>query len=404
VSAIVIDHGPGTHATWGTLYAAADGSGVYRSTDGGATWTQMATGLGIDLKVISLALDPLGQSGPALYAGTSAGNVYRSVGGGAWVAVGTGLPGQPVTSLVVRLGAPSKVFAGTNGGGVHAIPANAIGTTPWTAMNGGLSSLNVAGLGYDPEGAGTLWAATLGRGIFDFQIEQASPPFLLVSSPADPSTANASPVAVTGLAEGGSIVFWSTNRGHAGFATGTNPFNASVELEPGVNLVTITAVDGSFNQSSETLAITLTETNPCPAEVIVNNLPPGQTSAQVTFTGTWKTAPQSGALSPNASLVSAGLGLDTYVWKTPVLSATQACTYEVYVWWTAASNRSTKVPYRVVNQTGGPKTKTFNQRINGGKWNLHGTYTFPAGVKGKVKVTDKNGKASADAVRFVLVP
>src|SRR5262249_43855243 len=45
-----------------------------------------------------------------------------------------------------------------------------------------------------------------------------------------------------------SFVFWSTNRGHAGFAQGTNSFTASIPLETGSNLVTITAVDGVGNQ------------------------------------------------------------------------------------------------------------------------------------------------------------
>jgi hypothetical protein len=35
---------------------------------------------------------------------------------------------------------------------------------------------------------------------------------------------------------------------------------------------------------------------------------------------------------------------------------------------------------------------------------VHGTYTFPAGVAGKVKMTDRKGQAAADAVRFRLVP
>ena len=41
---------------------------------------------------------------------------------------------------------------------------------------------------------------------------------------------------------------------------------------------------------------------------------------------------------------------------------------------------------------------------NGGQWNLHGTYTFPAGAQATVQVTDQNGQAAAAAVRFVLVP
>ena len=69
-----------------------------------------------------------------------------------------------------------------------------------------------------------------------------------------------------------------------------------------------------------------------------------------------------------------------------------------------AGNRSATVPITVSGHTGGPTTSNFNERINGGKWNTHGTYTFPSGAQGTVQVTDQNGQAAADAVRFVLVP
>src|SRR5205823_1538648 len=133
----------------------------------------------------------------------------------------------------------------------------------------------------------------------------------------------------------------------------------------------------------------------CPAEVIVDNLPAGQSiptpapssSQVVVFTGTWVASASATAWGANASLSSSGTGTNTYTWKTPVLNASQACTYQVFVWWTAGSARATNVPYTVSNQTGGPKTKTFNQQTGGSAWTLHGTYTFPAGVRGIVMIS-----------------
>src|SRR5207247_966271 len=76
---------------------------------------------------------------------------------------------------------------------------------------------------------------------------------------------------------------------------------------------------------------------------------------------------------------------------------------QVVPWWPVSTTRSTSVPYTVSGQTGGPATKNFNQQAGGGQWNLHGTYTFPAGAIGTVTVTGgANGRASADAVQFVL--
>jgi subtilisin len=140
----------------------------------------------------------------------------------------------------------------------------------------------------------------------------------------------------------------------------------------------------------------------CPTTVIVDNLPPNQTSARASFTGSWSTSTQAHAFGVNASLISAAHRVSTYSWKTPVFTPSQRCTYQVSVWWTAGSTLSARAPYTVTGSTAGPVTRTFSQRTAGGKWNLHGTYTFPAGAAATVTLSSQNGRVSADAVRFVL--
>jgi hypothetical protein len=148
----------------------------------------------------------------------------------------------------------------------------------------------------------------------------------------------------------------------------------------------------------------VTSASSCLPEVIVNNLAPGQSGPTGAFTGTWIL--NAAGYGGNGSLVSNGAGTDTYTFKTPILSATQECTYQVFVRWVAAAGRSDKVPIVVVGTTGGNVNKKFNQQINGGTWIQHGTgpYTFAANTKAKVRISDVNGKANADAVRFLLVP
>ncbi|HXH07940.1 MAG TPA: S8 family serine peptidase [Vicinamibacterales bacterium] len=132
---------------------------------------------------------------------------------------------------------------------------------------------------------------------------------------------------------------------------------------------------------------------------IIDNAPVGVQDASRTFTGTWCVS-SAGGFYGTGSLYSCGNGtLDTYRW-TPTLTAG---TYDVYVWWTQHSNRSTTVPISVTH-AGGTTTRTFNQRTGGGQWVLHGRYTFNAGTGGYVQVSDANGQAAADAVRFVPVP
>ena len=135
----------------------------------------------------------------------------------------------------------------------------------------------------------------------------------------------------------------------------------------------------------------------------MDNLPPGQSSAQASFTGTWSQSAGSAPYGANGSLYSSGTGLDTYTWKTPVLNSTQTCAYKVYVWWTTHANRSTAVPISVTHSAG-TTTRTFNQQTAGGQWVLHGTYTFAPGASGIVQVSDANGQAAADTVRLVPAP
>jgi len=297
VSAFAIDRGPGTGA-WGTLYAAiaategdvCSGSrcGVFKSIDGGASWTLIDEGISLDpdLSFSALAIDPLPPV--TVYGGTSTGKVFRFVSGDTrWRAFGTGLPGQAVTALVVKLGAPSTIYAGLDGAGVYSIQGTG---SSWTALsaNAGLASLNVAGLAFDPRGEGTLYAATLGRGIFDYEFfAGGTTPEVSINAPV-PSTS--SPIFLSGTASGFQIfkVFWSTNRGHAGVADLTAPnwsTNAMpVPLEPGPNFITVTAVDGNFHQGSATITVTLPEAGPViavdPLSVLFGTVPVDSVSAR----------------------------------------------------------------------------------------------------------------------------
>jgi ligand-binding sensor domain-containing protein len=82
VRALVIK--PGSPAT---LFAASYGGGVFISTDSAATWAACATQPS-NTNLLSLAMDATGR----LYAGSEAGVFVSSNDGAAWTAVNTGLP------------------------------------------------------------------------------------------------------------------------------------------------------------------------------------------------------------------------------------------------------------------------------------------------------------------------
>jgi hypothetical protein len=122
--------------------------------------------------------------------------------------------------------------------------------------------------------------------------------------------------------------------------------------------------------------------------VIVDNGKSG-----TSYSGTWKVSS-----APNPYGTDSYWGKDTssYTWKASLTSGT----YDVYMWWTSTSGRSTAAPVTITHSSGSQTVKV-NQQINGGKWVLLGTYSF--GSTGTVKLAGDGTSAtvSADAVKFV---
>jgi hypothetical protein len=84
--------------------------------------------------VYSLAYDP---SGSALYAGTRDGGVFRSGdGGSSWTPVNAGLTNPTVFSLAFDPASPSILYAGTYGGGVFGYEAAAAPAAPSRRVSG----------------------------------------------------------------------------------------------------------------------------------------------------------------------------------------------------------------------------------------------------------------------------
>ena len=135
-----------------TLYAGTD-SGVYKSINGGTSWTAMNSGLTND-RVTALAIDP--RTPDTLYTGTDSG-VYKSTDGGMnWTAINKGLPGTSAVSvLAIDPQTPNTLYAGTTGfwgGGVY---KTTNGGTSWTAI---LDVAHIYALAIDPKTPMTLYA------------------------------------------------------------------------------------------------------------------------------------------------------------------------------------------------------------------------------------------------------
>lgn len=121
--------------TANTVYAALQGGGVYKSTNGGADWAAASTGLPPGEAILSF----FALNASTLYAGTFSSGVYKSTDGGAsWSSATTGITTNDIRSLFAIQGVSNTiVYAGTNGGGVF---QSADGGSTWTAANTGLPS------------------------------------------------------------------------------------------------------------------------------------------------------------------------------------------------------------------------------------------------------------------------
>jgi photosystem II stability/assembly factor-like uncharacterized protein len=108
-----------------TLYAATGGSGLgdfgglFKSTDGGASWAPINEGLesltATRSRVAALLIDAANPQ--VLYAGTSGYGVFRSTDGGAhWSPFNDGLTNLDVRLLALTPGEANSLYAGTGSG------------------------------------------------------------------------------------------------------------------------------------------------------------------------------------------------------------------------------------------------------------------------------------------------
>ncbi len=164
VSALAIDP-----ATPTTLYAGTRQSGVFKSTDGGASWSAASTELVISylgLYVYALAIDP--QTPSTLYAGSgpepgTGKGVFKSTDGGAsWSALSRPRQGG-VFTLAIDPATPSTLYAATEFGGVL---KSTDGGASWSAAKSGLGDVSISALAIDPATPTTVLAGTSGDGLF----------------------------------------------------------------------------------------------------------------------------------------------------------------------------------------------------------------------------------------------
>ena len=148
-------------------HAGSATGGVFKSTDGGESWTRANAGLPtvFTLNVEALAIDPVTPS--TLYAGlwwrSALGAVHSGLfkstdGGGSWTETNWGLASGSFTfvlALAIDPLTPSTLYAGTNDG----VTKSTNGGGSWTKVLSGTASRDVTSLAIDPVTPSTLYAA-----------------------------------------------------------------------------------------------------------------------------------------------------------------------------------------------------------------------------------------------------
>lgn len=141
-----------------TVYLATYGTGVYRSLDDGATWSDLDS---LNGTLTNGYIRPLiawpGQGGH-LFAGSAIGPFESTDGGAHWLSRVGNLPaGFGVHALALVPGSPATLFAGSDSSGVY---RSTDGGATWSAKNVGLFPAFIHDLMVDATNSAVVYAAT----------------------------------------------------------------------------------------------------------------------------------------------------------------------------------------------------------------------------------------------------
>lgn len=166
VSDIVID--PNNSSV---MYVGGYDSGIYKTVDQGQTWSLATNGLPSNVYISKLAINPINSQ--IIYAGSFVtttlfgpyvGGMYKSVdGGSSWSSINTGLPEDAsIYTITVAPQSPQTIYVSNQAGVFKSIDS---GMT-WSAINSGLpENTQVSDIAIAPQNNQTLYAATY-SGVF----------------------------------------------------------------------------------------------------------------------------------------------------------------------------------------------------------------------------------------------
>jgi len=138
------------------------GDGVYKTWNGGSTWSVSSSGFPFDVEVFRIYLDPFGGSQKRVFSCTYGDGLYSSDNLAAnWVS--RGLAGQRLYDFVVADGNPQRWYAATENNGIFR--SNSYGSN-WKGIMADLRLTDITGLAELPGDPEALTGAVYGQGVF----------------------------------------------------------------------------------------------------------------------------------------------------------------------------------------------------------------------------------------------
>ena len=140
---------------------------IYRSTDGGVTWTQVYEGRAGTSRETRMAISPAFARDGTLYVSTSQGLLRSRDGGQTWEVIDESLGSHQVIALHISpdFGSDNTIFANTSSLGIY---RSIDGGVSWGTVTTGLSITKAEGLAISPNfgNDATLFAGTVDGGLF----------------------------------------------------------------------------------------------------------------------------------------------------------------------------------------------------------------------------------------------
>ncbi|HEX7321262.1 MAG TPA: hypothetical protein VF399_13010 [bacterium] len=138
------------------VYAGTYLSGIYRSTDGGSSWTQTSTNYYNYSMATSIATPDEAFAG-------GYNEIYKTTNAGAsWFSVNTGLAGYGFYGLAVSQSSSSRVYAADNNG----VFKTTSGGTSWSNTNNNLNLGSICSFAAAPSSPSTMYTSFEAIGVF----------------------------------------------------------------------------------------------------------------------------------------------------------------------------------------------------------------------------------------------